>query len=369
MVAKYLIAGVVSAALAGGAVWVGADAGELGALSVDHPHHDTKVKAKVDAPRVTRRDMAEPSDEPASGSSRATVDSMVRKAKPADRPAKADAHDHQDGAHGHEDASHEQKTKAKAPAARPASKDDQSDDTQPRRAWLDDYLKSRKDDGPKTSRKTMEPDARDTSPMRTTIEKFDPETIETLRTETDRDSGTAKSTSTLRIVRKDGKTIITEDDVEIKDGIETEIDGKKIRIMMRDGDGSAAANGLFVDGKSWIMRGSDAPKPPSSETYALLMDEAAKLKIDDMRDDAYLNIIDYANSHQDYDRSLGLVDELSAPELRDLARQKIAVSHAEVGKLDAAFGLVEQLETPELKAPIRLEIIRTAARVKDHGKH
>ncbi len=363
MVAKYLIAGAISAALAGGAVWAGADSGALGTLhSADHPHDKdsntkpetkTRTEVKSDSPRVTRREMD--SDRSAPSDSRSTVDKMMRSKPKETKPGDTNSGDTKSEdakttrryettsedigpsyGSGHGEEAHDE-TAAK-PSMMIESKPDETSDSKPRRAWLDDYLKSRDSDDAKpsddSSRKTMDRITRDTSPTRTTIETID--------SDIELEPGQGKATSRLRIREGDGKTTI----------------------ILRKDD---MATGDDIDALMKSLRSVDSGA--SGETYAILLDEAKKLEIDDMRDDAYINIIDFANANDDFERAEELVDRLSTPDLRDIARQRIGIAHAKAGHLEAAFALIDELEVSELADPIRLELIRAAAHVDKGRRH
>ncbi len=91
--------------------------------------------------------------------------------------------------------------------------------------------------------------------------------------------------------------------------------------------------------------------------YDFILTEAKKLMVTDMRNQAVLEIVDYAIDNGDIVQAADLVDELSTPELRDTARARIGTGLARVGNPDAAFAVLEALEIDELAAPIRLEII------------
>jgi hypothetical protein len=54
-----------------------------------------------------------------------------------------------------------------------------------------------------------------------------------------------------------------------------------------------------------------------------------------------------------------LIENLSTPELRDTARQRIGISHAQAGRMDKAFAVMDGVEIDALSDPIRLEIIRS----------
>lgn len=91
--------------------------------------------------------------------------------------------------------------------------------------------------------------------------------------------------------------------------------------------------------------------------YDLILAEAKKLMVTDMRNQAVLEIVDYAIDNGDIVQAADLVDELSTPEIRDTARARIGTGLARNGKPDAAFAVLDALEIDELAAPIRLEII------------
>ena len=76
-----------------------------------------------------------------------------------------------------------------------------------------------------------------------------------------------------------------------------------------------------------------------------------------MRNQAILEIVDFAVDSQDMTQAADLVQELSTPELRDTARARIGAGFARCGKADAAFAVIDDLEIDDLAAPIRLEII------------
>ena len=102
--------------------------------------------------------------------------------------------------------------------------------------------------------------------------------------------------------------------------------------------------------------------------YEVVLAEANKLVLPDMRNQAILEIIDYAIDKRDMSEAADLVDELSTPELRDTARARIGGGLARCGKADAAFAVINALEIEELAAPIRLEIITALMATKQERK-
>lgn len=95
----------------------------------------------------------------------------------------------------------------------------------------------------------------------------------------------------------------------------------------------------------------------------VLIDQADKITIVAVKDDAYLNILDYALAQDRIAVASELIEKLSTPDLRDFARRSIAITHARKGRTDEAFAIVETVEVDGLEDPIRLEIIQTLAEI------
>jgi len=113
-----------------------------------------------------------------------------------------------------------------------------------------------------------------------------------------------------------------------------------------------------------ILRRGDKHKEKGAHKSALkaidydaVLAEANKLQVIDMRNEAILEIVDYAIDRRDIGNAADIVDELSSPELRDTARARIGVGLATGGDMEAAFAVLDEIEIDELSAPIRLEII------------
>jgi len=102
--------------------------------------------------------------------------------------------------------------------------------------------------------------------------------------------------------------------------------------------------------------------------YGVVLAEAKKLLVVDMRNQAVLEIVDYAIDNKDIAEAADLVQELTTPELRDTARARIGAGLARAGKTEAAFAVIDELEIDELAAPIRLEIITALMATKQERK-
>jgi len=91
--------------------------------------------------------------------------------------------------------------------------------------------------------------------------------------------------------------------------------------------------------------------------YETALAETKAITIVELRDRAYLSLIDYTIRNNDFARSKAAVSNISQPELRDTARSNIAVGLARVGKRKAAFAILEDVETKALSDILRLQVI------------
>lgn len=116
-----------------------------------------------------------------------------------------------------------------------------------------------------------------------------------------------------------------------------------------------------------VTREPDTRRPVDAGVFDTLVEQAALVGIADARDDAYFNILNFSLTEGRYDVADGLVANLSSPELRDTARQRIGISHAQAGRMDKAFAVLDDIEIKELSDPIRLEIIRSVTMSRQPG--
>lgn len=101
--------------------------------------------------------------------------------------------------------------------------------------------------------------------------------------------------------------------------------------------------------------------------FGTLIEQASRIEIVDARDDAYFNILIFALSENRHTVAGEVLEKLSTPELRDTARQRVGISHAQAGRMEDAFAVIDTIEIEELKDPIRLEIIRSATSITTPG--
>jgi len=95
----------------------------------------------------------------------------------------------------------------------------------------------------------------------------------------------------------------------------------------------------------------------SFDTIDIIMREAEEIESTDLRDRAYLNVVDYALMHGYFGKAKAALAKISQPELRETARSRIAVNYAGTGNPEAAFDLVDSVEMTDFKDAMRIQII------------
>ena len=266
---------------------------------------------------------------------------------------------------------------------------EEAKEAKPKTKWLDQYLKSSK--SKKKAKTAPTPDAEEPTDALT-----DEDEVEMTPVEAKSLAIQAHEDGTFRY--SDGTIVEDEEDLrharQALDAIsntedaprgETSIQRKEIRkkvVIEMDDDGAASetANGkdleiemieellgeeitegkkvrvIRLDGKT-NKKKKRAKTAKNAIDYDLILDEARKLQVIDMRNIAFFEIIDYAIDRKNFGRAADILQELSDPELRDTARAKIGVGLAKTGDSEAAFAVLDEMEIDELTASMRLEII------------
>jgi len=243
-------------------------------------------------------------------------------------------------------------------------------DTKPKTRWLDQYLKS-----DKNKAKASEPKSEVTDVV---IEKSHEAEIEAevevvVEGETGKkmmatmeegtDPQVTQKVKKKMIVKMDGdKKMVWSSDDESQ--MDEDIDMEMIEMFLGEHtdmdmemlkDAKKEIRIIKLDGKK--HKGSAHHSSLKAIDYDAVLVEAKKLQVIDMRNEAFLEIVDYAVDRGDIGDAADIVDELSSPELRDTARARIGVGLATRGDMEAAFAVIDEVEIDELAAPIRLEII------------
>ena len=92
-----------------------------------------------------------------------------------------------------------------------------------------------------------------------------------------------------------------------------------------------------------------------------LMTQAKRIKSKTLKDQAYLDIVDYAVNVGRYDEAYKAMKNIDQIELRDTARGSIAISMARSGQADSAFDIIDQVEIDTLRDVMRLQVIEAIA--------
>ena len=342
MLAKYLVTGLIAATLAGGAVFMAADATEM------HPH-ETVSKRESKKPDARKPKPMEGERRDAPATSKDAIDRMLGrdadKAKPARRYETTDTD--------------EATTLIMRPEPKPEPKpkgDKAESEGTDGPGWLDSYMDADKDEHGSHMMDSAERENPERTPREAKMEES-----ETRWLGHDSKHDTSKPDAKDRVDTKVMKwTDSAKGTFVITPGSKPKSDGKP-KVETATTSGSPKEDVTFedtprfgLDGRKSMVRGD------MSEPYAMLVSEAEKLEITDVKDGAYLNIVDYALMRGDYDEAKRLIAKLSTEELRDTARQNMGIALAQAGRMDAAFAVVDELEVEELADPIRLAIIQAA---------
>ena len=129
-------------------------------------------------------------------------------------------------------------------------------------------------------------------------------------------------------------------------------DGTKIKIRKHIMDSQE------VDTKDIDINVSEiSPNSDISKTAQLIMAQAEKINMSELRDRAYLDLVSYALDNGDTQTANLAMAKIEQVELRDTARNRMAVSFAENGQAEKAFAILEDIEVEALRDVMRLQVI------------
>ena len=94
-----------------------------------------------------------------------------------------------------------------------------------------------------------------------------------------------------------------------------------------------------------------------SETVKIIMAQAEKINMSELRDRAYLDLVSYALENDDTEAANIAMSKIEQVELRDTARNRMAVNYAENGNAQKAFAILEDIEVDALRDVMRLQVI------------
>ena len=181
------------------------------------------------------------------------------------------------------------------------------------------------------------------------------------------------------IANEDGETTIETETIDMGDGKMMKIvkktmtseshdaDGKKMRIkVITNKDDMKAEDIKMLKELSENDKAIEAFLKPSvlfeddtdiSATVKIVMEQAEKIEMSELRDRAYLDLVSYGIDHGNYDVAAIALTKIEQVELRDTARNRMAVAYAKEGNAEDAFGILEDIEVDALRDVMRLQVI------------
>lgn len=181
------------------------------------------------------------------------------------------------------------------------------------------------------------------------------------------------------IANEDGETTIETETIDMGDGKMMKIvkktmtseshdaDGKKMRIkVITNKDDMKAEDIKMLKELSENDKAIEAFLKPSvlfeddtdiSATVKIVMEQAEKIEMSELRDRAYLDLVSYGIDHGNYDVAAKALTKIEQVELRDTARNRMAVAYAKEGNAEDAFGILEDIEVDALRDVMRLQVI------------
>lgn len=181
------------------------------------------------------------------------------------------------------------------------------------------------------------------------------------------------------IANEDGETTIETETIDMGDGKMMKIvkktmmseshdaDGKKMRIkVITNKDDMKAEDIKMLKELSENDKAIEAFLKPSvlfeddtdiSATVKIVMEQAEKIEMSELRDRAYLDLVSYGIDHGNYDVAAKALTKIEQVELRDTARNRMAVAYAKEDNAEDAFGILEDIEVDALRDVMRLQVI------------
>ena len=156
----------------------------------------------------------------------------------------------------------------------------------------------------------------------------------------------------VKIVKKTVKTKNkTDDNGDMRIRVFTDKDGKG-GLTTDDIEAIKSGNNVSIHKLLKEVKAKDI-----SATVKVVMEQAEKINMPELRDRAYLDLVSYGLDHGDYEVASKALKKIEQVELRDTARNRIAVTYAKDGNAEEAFGILDDLEVDALRDVMRLQVI------------
>jgi len=149
--------------------------------------------------------------------------------------------------------------------------------------------------------------------------------------------------------------VITDDDIDgdMKPEI-IDMGDKKIIKIRKSMPGNSTSD-KSTSSSNDMLKG--LKKTDISGTAKIVMDQAKKISMPELRDRAYLDLVSYALENGDKSTANIAMSKIEQVELRDTARNRMAVAYAKSGNADKAFAILEDIEVDALRDVMRLQVI------------
>lgn len=155
------------------------------------------------------------------------------------------------------------------------------------------------------------------------------------------------------IADEDGETTIETETIDLGDGKIMKIVKKTVKSESHDDDGKK----MHIKIRTKKDDSGKVGTKDISQTVKIVMEQAEKIELPELRDRAYLDLVSYGLEHEDYKVASKALKEIEQVELRDTARNRMAVAYAKANMAEDAFGILEDIEVEALKDVIRLQVI------------
>lgn len=94
-----------------------------------------------------------------------------------------------------------------------------------------------------------------------------------------------------------------------------------------------------------------------SETIARVREEISKIEAQELREQAYFSLVDYALRNKKYAVAENTIENIDTVAMKETARINLAVTLAKNGAADAAFDIIDAIEAEEYRDILRLQVI------------
>lgn len=182
----------------------------------------------------------------------------------------------------------------------------------------------------------------------------------------------------------DGKSTVETETIDMGDGKIVKIikktiktggiadgsDDMRIKVFTtKDGKGGMSAEDIEAiksgDNVSIHKLLKEVKAKDISNTVKVVMEQAEKIQMPELRDRAYLDLVSYGLEHSNYSVASNALKKIEQVELRDTARNRIAVTYAKNGNAEEAFAILDDLEVDALRDVMRLQVIEAMIAPKE----